>query len=169
MSEKPESDDFDEDDVEDVSDGAERVDVDRAIRDLDQARRRGPKTGDPAWRRLERVMEEKRTAELTSDFENILRNAIRYAPADSAVAVDVARAGDEYAVTIADRGPGVPPEYLERIFEPYVRVPDSTGGTGLGLAIARRVFEAHGGRVTASLREGGGLSVCVRLPAAQVS
>lgn len=70
MSEKPESDDFDEDDVEDVSDGTERVDVDRAIRDLDQARRRGPKTGDPAWRRLERVMEEKRTAELTSDFED---------------------------------------------------------------------------------------------------
>ena len=106
---------------------------------------------------------------LRSGFENILRNAIRYAPADSAVSVDVARAGDEYAVTIADRGPGVPPAYLERIFEPYVRVPDSTGGTGLGLAIARRVFEAHGGSVAASLREGGGLSVCVRLPAVQVT
>jgi len=70
MSEKPESDEFDEDDVEESSEGNERVDVDRAIRDLDQARKRGQKLGDPAWRRLERLLEEKRTADLMSDFDD---------------------------------------------------------------------------------------------------
>lgn len=70
MSEKPESEEFDEDEIEDVADTTEFVDVDRAMRDMDQARRRGQKMGDPAWRRLERRMEEKRTAELTSDFDD---------------------------------------------------------------------------------------------------
>lgn len=70
MSEKPESDDFEEDEVEDTTDTGEYVDVDRVMRDMDQARRRGQKLGDPAWRRLERMLEEKRTAELTSDFDD---------------------------------------------------------------------------------------------------
>jgi hypothetical protein len=69
MSEKPEE-EFDEDEIEDVADTPEYVDVDRVMRDMDQARRRGQKVGDPAWRRLERRMEEKRTAELTSDFDD---------------------------------------------------------------------------------------------------
>jgi len=106
---------------------------------------------------------------LRSGFENVLRNAIRYAPPKSAVTVELARSADFHAVTISDRGPGVPSAQLEQIFEPYVRVPDGTGGTGLGLAIARRVFEAHGGSVTASLREGGGLCVRMQLPAARLS
>jgi hypothetical protein len=70
MSEKPESDDFEEDEVEDPVDAGEYVDVDRVMRDMDQARRRGQKLGDPAWRRLERMLEEKRTAELVSDFDD---------------------------------------------------------------------------------------------------
>jgi hypothetical protein len=70
MSEKPESDEFEEDEVEDVPETNEYVDVDRVMRDMDQARRRGQKMGDPAWRRLERMLEEKRTAELTSDFDD---------------------------------------------------------------------------------------------------
>jgi hypothetical protein len=70
MSEKPESDEFEEDEVEDTADAGEYVDVDRVMRDMDQARRRGQKLGDPAWRRLERLQEEKRTAELTSDFDD---------------------------------------------------------------------------------------------------
>jgi hypothetical protein len=70
MSEKPESDEFEEDEVEDAPETSEYVDVDRVMRDMDQARRRGQKMGDPAWRRLERMLEEKRTAELTSDFDD---------------------------------------------------------------------------------------------------
>ena len=109
---------------------------------------------------------------LRSGFENILRNGIRFAPPDSAVEIGAARVGQELSITLSDRGPGVPAELLTRIFEPYVRGPNSardTSGTGLGLAIARRVFEVHGGSVGATLRPGGGLSVTVRLPAAQLS
>jgi hypothetical protein len=71
MSEKPESDEFEEEDAEDVAPGGEDVDVDHIMRDVDSQRRRAPKGGDePAWRRLERVMEERRTAELLSDFDD---------------------------------------------------------------------------------------------------
>jgi hypothetical protein len=70
MSEKPESDEFEDDAAEEVMESSDEVDVDRVMRDMDQARRRGQKTGDPAWRRLERLREEKLTAELTSDFDD---------------------------------------------------------------------------------------------------
>jgi len=71
MSEKPESDEFEEDDVEDVAPGGDDVDVDHIMRDVESQRRRTPKGGvEPAWRRLERVMEERRTAELMSDFDD---------------------------------------------------------------------------------------------------
>jgi len=68
MSEKTESDEFDEeeDEVEVESD----LDVDHLIKDLESMKRRGPKVTDPAWRRLERLMEEKRTSEQLSDFDD---------------------------------------------------------------------------------------------------
>jgi hypothetical protein len=70
MSEKSESDEFeDEEDDEPVVEEGD-VDLDQVIKDLDLAKRRGQRVGDPAWRRLERRLEEKRTAELTSDFED---------------------------------------------------------------------------------------------------
>ena len=70
MSEKSESDEFEneEDDEPVVEEGD--VDLDQVIKDLDLAKRRGQRVGDPAWRRLERRLEEKRTHELTSDFED---------------------------------------------------------------------------------------------------
>ncbi|MGH8201741.1 MAG: hypothetical protein ACREVO_15495 [Steroidobacteraceae bacterium] len=70
MSEKSESDEFEneEDDEPVVEEGD--VDLDQVIKDLDLAKRRGQRVGDPAWRRLERLLEEKRTADLTSDFED---------------------------------------------------------------------------------------------------
>ena len=70
MSEKPESDEFEEEeDDAPVSDGAD-VDLDQVNKELDLAKRRGQKLGDPAWRRLERIIEDKRVAELTSDFDD---------------------------------------------------------------------------------------------------
>ena len=69
MSEKPESDEFEEEDVEDTVQGDD-VDVDHIMRDVESQRRRAPKGAEPAWRRLERVMEERRTAELLSDFDD---------------------------------------------------------------------------------------------------
>jgi len=70
MSEKPESDEFEDEDADEpVSEEAD-VDLDQVIKDLDLAKRRGVRSGDPAWRRLEKLLEEKRTAELTSDFDD---------------------------------------------------------------------------------------------------
>jgi hypothetical protein len=69
MSEKPESDEFEDEDADEPASGDEE-DLDQVIKDLDLAKRRGPKDGDPAWRRLEKLLEEKRTAELTSDFDD---------------------------------------------------------------------------------------------------
>lgn len=107
---------------------------------------------------------------LRSGFENILRNAIRHTAVGTAISIAIARDAALCVVTIADRGPGVPAEFLQHMFEPYVRAPNATHGTGtgLGLAIARRIFEAHGGGVEASLRDGGGLTMRVWLPAAEL-
>ena len=85
MSEKPESDEFEEEDAEDAAPGGDEVDVDHIMRDVESQRRRAPKGAEPAWRRLERVMEERRTAELMSDFDD-------YEIAD---ADDAASDGDE--------------------------------------------------------------------------
>jgi hypothetical protein len=69
MSEKPESDEYE--DEEDESPAVEEdVDLDQVNKELDLAKRRGQKLGDPAWRRLERIIEDKHTAELTSDFDD---------------------------------------------------------------------------------------------------
>jgi len=70
MSEKPESDEFEEEEAEEPLVGDSDIDLDQVNKELDMAKRRGQKVGDPAWRRLERLLEDKRTAELTSDFED---------------------------------------------------------------------------------------------------
>ena len=70
MNEKPESEEFDEDEEETAFETTSEVDFDRLAKDLDAAKKRGQKLGDPAWRRLERIIEDKRVAELTSDFDD---------------------------------------------------------------------------------------------------
>ena len=70
MSEKPESDEFEDEEADEPLVGDTDVDLDQVTKELDMAKRRGQKVGDPAWRRLERLLEDKRTAELTSDFED---------------------------------------------------------------------------------------------------
>ena len=98
-------------------------------------------------------------------IENVLRNAIRYAPF---VKVDVTRQGELTRVEIRDNGPGVPEESLPRIFDPFYRVEEdrgrASGGAGLGLAIARRAVELHHGTITAR-NSSPGLSVVIELPA----
>ena len=109
---------------------------------------------------------------LRSGFENILRNAIRHAPEGSCVDISARRTSGGFEVQIGDRGPGVGDSELERIFEPFFRAPttaDQSSGSGLGLAIARRVFEAHAGKVAAAPRAGGGLIITVRLPEADMN
>jgi two-component system, OmpR family, sensor kinase len=105
---------------------------------------------------------------LRSAVENVLRNAVRYSPEDAAVEVSIAREKSGIAISIADRGPGVPEGDVERIFEPFYRVAESrdrdSGGEGIGLAITAQVMKAHGGSATAANRQGGGLEVRLNLP-----
>jgi hypothetical protein len=70
MSEKPESEEFEDDEADEPAVEEGDVDLDQVNKDLDLAKRRGQSTGEPAWRRLERMLEDKRTAELTSDFDD---------------------------------------------------------------------------------------------------
>jgi hypothetical protein len=70
MNEKAQDDEFEDDDADEIADGGEEVDVDHLFRDLDKRKRAGVKAGDPAWRKLERIREEQRTAELVSDFDD---------------------------------------------------------------------------------------------------
>lgn len=104
-----------------------------------------------------------------SALDNVLRNAIRFAPAGSAVEVSLESDAGFVRVTVRDRGPGVPDEHLGSLFEPFTRVADArergSGGAGLGLAITRRAVELHGGSVSARNHPDGGLEVAIRLPA----
>jgi hypothetical protein len=70
MNEKPETEEFDEEEEEPTFEATSEVDFDRLAKDLDAAKKRGQKLGDPAWRKLERRREEKTVAELTSDFDD---------------------------------------------------------------------------------------------------
>jgi len=101
-------------------------------------------------------------------FENIVRNAVKYTPQNTAVSIELREAGDTYTVIVEDRGAGVPENDLTRIFEPFYRVDDARaridGGHGLGLSIARRAIMQHGGTITA-VNNSPGLRVVVTLPA----
>jgi len=70
MSEKPESDSFEDEDSEGVAGDEESLDVDRLMQDLDKRKRSAPRGAEPAWRKLERLREQKRTSELLLDFDD---------------------------------------------------------------------------------------------------
>lgn len=106
-----------------------------------------------------------RLVALRRAFANLIENALRYGErADVALETD----GAGITVTVADRGPGVPPELRERVFDPFFRVEGSrnrdTGGAGLGLAVVRAIINRHGGTIALDDRPGGGLIVRVTLP-----
>ena len=95
---------------------------------------------------------------------NLLENAVRAAADEGRVEVSLETNGQLADLVVADDGPGVEPELLRRIFEPYFSTDDA--GTGLGLPIARKIVEEHGGTIQARNRAGGGLAVVVSLPLA---
>ena len=101
-------------------------------------------------------------------LENVLRNALRYSPAQGLIEIAVAaEAGaGQLSITIADQGPGVAADDLTAIFQPFFRSAnaDAFAGHGLGLAICQRVLHAHGGTITASNRSNAGLLVRLSLP-----
>ena len=120
-----------------------------------------PVTFAPAERRVLSVQ----PALLRRALRNLIDNALLYA-GSAEIAVEGWNGGAE--IRVEDRGPGIAPEALARITEPFYRVESSrsreTGGSGLGLAIARAVAEGHGGSLHIANREGGGLIAAIRLP-----
>ena len=70
MAEKPESEEFDDEEADEVAGGEDSLDVDRLMQDFDKRKRGAPKGAEPAWRKLERLLEQKRTSELLSDFDD---------------------------------------------------------------------------------------------------
>jgi two-component system sensor histidine kinase KdpD len=95
----------------------------------------------------------------------LLANAGSHTPARLPIEIDAEYTNDHLLISVSDRGPGIPMEATERLFEKFYRADDhKTGGLGLGLSIARGLVEAHGGRLTAENRDGGGARFTIRLP-----
>jgi signal transduction histidine kinase len=96
---------------------------------------------------------------------NLLDNAIKHGT--GTIHVRLAQEGDRAVLTVSDEGPGIPPDRITRIFEPYVRLSEGNGtprGTGLGLYITRGIVEAHGGTIAVQSAPGQGTTFVVRLP-----
>lgn len=101
-------------------------------------------------------------------FSNLLDNACKHGGGKGEVSVEIAQEQGEAVVRVSDRGPGIPPHELDRIFHRFYRVDRSRSqpGTGLGLAIAKHLVVAHGGIIRAFNRAEGGATFEVRLPLA---
>jgi signal transduction histidine kinase len=111
-------------------------------------------------------------AALRRALANLVANAVKFAASGGWVAVRAAAVPGEEKVLlrVEDRGPGIPREERDQVFEPFYRGPaaerNATPGSGLGLSLVRHVVRAHGGRVRVEGREGGGTAVVLELPAA---
>lgn len=103
-------------------------------------------------------------------LSNLLMNAATHTPRGTPIEVQ-GRFTDHYlAISVADHGPGIPPELLTRVFEKFFRVPNApAGGSGLGLTIAKGFIEAQGGTISVANRPGGGATFSLSFPAEEVS
>ena len=101
---------------------------------------------------------------ITQVLDNLLGNALKFTPAGGAIVIDVDVYNDEAEISIADTGPGIPPEALQRIFEPYWQVQKTRSGMGLGLFIAKTIVESHGGRIWVESTVGQGTTFHFTLP-----
>jgi two-component system sensor histidine kinase KdpD len=103
-------------------------------------------------------------------LSNLLSNAGRHTPPGTPIEVAARVENEEVALRVADRGPGISPELLPKIFDKFYRGPNAaTGGTGLGLSLVKGFVEAQGGRVTAENGAGGGMIFSIRLPLRRAS
>jgi len=104
---------------------------------------------------------------LRAVVENLIRNAVRYSPAEEAVQIEVHTDHDEVIVSVRDQGPGIPPDQMERVFDRFFQVSrrgESPPGAGLGLAIAKGVATLHQGAISLANRPSGGCEFILRLP-----
>ncbi len=149
--------------MEEAPPGDEVVEVPRLLDALAQdARRLALTHGDhPLTLRIDRALGVRGSeSELTSAFGNLLFNALLHTPAGTPVEVTWEKRDGGARLTVADRGPGIDPEHLERLTERFYRVDKGRsrerGGTGLGLSIVRHVLARHGGRIEIESRPGEG-------------
>src|SRR5579883_834236 len=111
--------------------------------------------------------------EIDQVLTNLIENALRYTPAQSAIEISAQASDGEVEISVADRGSGIPPEEIDHIFDKFYRVRATDGsmrsvGSGLGLAVSKGLVEAHGGRIWAENRPGGGAIFRFTLPVGAV-
>ena len=149
------------------ADRTEAVDVAHVLRELAAATAAAPATielgvnAGPV-----RVMASRER--LAQVFENLIANAVSFAPARSTVAVTLDRDGADIVVRVEDQGPGIPEGHLDRVFERFFTYRPSDPQrehVGLGLAIAKQIVDSYGGSIRAANRRDGGACFTVRLPA----
>jgi two-component system sensor histidine kinase KdpD len=96
---------------------------------------------------------------------NLLENAVKFSPPGTPIRVSAGRWQDAVEVRVSDRGPGIPQDERDRMFEPFVRGDrNASEGAGLGLSIGRAIVESHGGRIWIEGTPGGGTTVVFQLP-----
>lgn len=98
-------------------------------------------------------------------LQNLLANAVKFSPPGTPVTVSAAPLDEGWRISVADRGPGVPRDQRERVFDPMVRLDTRVPGTGIGLATCRRIVDAHGGRIGVAENPDGGAAIWFELPA----
>ncbi len=103
---------------------------------------------------------------ITQVLVNLLDNALKYSRPSSPIEIQSRAVARSLEIEVRDKGVGIPPEDLERVFDKFYRVqrPESVSGTGLGLSICKGIIEAHGGSILAHNRAGGGTVVTIALP-----
>jgi len=143
---------------------SEPVSLDRLIRDTLQLLHR-----DPLFANLQvdfppaDAVTSADAEQLQLVFTNVLMNAAQAMGGTGDITIGIERRAPQFVVSIADKGPGMPPEVREKVFEPFFTTKHR--GTGLGLPIARRIVVAHGGTMEIELPESGGTIVLISLPA----
>jgi K+-sensing histidine kinase KdpD len=108
---------------------------------------------------------------LAQVFDNLLSNAVKYAPG-SAITITISKEKEKAMIVFSDNGPGIPPQYLSRLFERFFRNPEqaiNVHGTGLGLYICRQIITAHQGSISIDSVLGEGTNVRIQLPCDQQS
>ncbi len=96
---------------------------------------------------------------------NLIDNAVKHSPPGGGVRLDLYTDSGRVQISVADCGPGIPPEVLPRVFEPFFRASSlESSGAGLGLAIARWIIQEHGGEIAVNTSPGQGACVTLSLP-----
>lgn len=99
-------------------------------------------------------------------LDNLLSNALKYGCRDpgAVISVGAARSTDEVRVFVRDKGPGIPAQYQDKVFQPFQRLENSTQGTGVGLAIVEKIMRTHGGRAWVESESGNGSTFWLAFP-----